>query len=121
MLEKEDLAKQSLRQNLAVQEHLRWNAFMISRGFIPASLQKILSDRENLGKDYRLRTHSNLTTEEGLIDFRKIAVKLTGKTEAKADIINYDFHLMDDAWWYLNMFGYEIYKTSPVPGAGKNG
>ena len=120
VLEKEDLAKQSLRQNLAVQEHLRWNAFMISRGFIPASLQKILSDRENLGKDYRLRTHGNLTTEEGLIDFRKIAVLLTGKTEAKADIINYDFHLMDDAWWYLNMFGYEIYKTSPVPGAEKS-
>lgn len=121
VLEKEDLARQSLRQNLAVQEHLRWNAFMISRGFIPASLQKILSDKENLGKDYRLRTHGNLTTVEGLIDFRKIAAKLTGKTEAKADIINYDFHLMDDAWWYLNMFGYEIYKiNSSGPGAEKS-
>ena len=39
---------------------------------------------------------------DGLIQFRD----LTGK-----DRINYDFHLMDQIWWYLNAFGYEIVKT----------
>lgn len=108
ILEKEDLKHQSLRQNLAIQEHYRWNAFMISQGFIPASREKIISDAKEHGKDYDLRVHGNLTTIEGLIEFRKITAR-PGRPEAKTDVLNYDFHLMDDIWWYLDMFGYEIF------------
>lgn len=99
-LTEEDFKHQTLRKNLAVQEHCRWNAYMISRGFIPATRAQILKDND--GKNYDLRYHGNLTTIEGLIQFRD----LTGK-----DRINYDFHLMDQIWWYLNAFGYEIVKT----------
>ena len=107
-LEKEDLARQSLRQNLAIQEHYRWNAFMISCGFIPSSIEKIVKDTKNHGKDYITRTHGNLTTVAGLVDFRKLTAD-PNKPEVKADVLNYDFHLMDDVWWYLDMFGYEIF------------
>ena len=72
---------------------------MISRGFIPATRAQILKDKD--GKDYDLRYHGNLTTMKGLIEFRES----TGK-----DRINYDFHLMDQIWWCLNAFGYEIVK-----------
>ena len=98
-LTEDDFKHQTLRKNLAIQEHSRWNAYMISRGFIPATRAQILKDKD--GKDYDLRYHGNLTTMKGLIEFRE----LTGK-----DRINYDFHLMDQIWWYLNAFGYEIVK-----------
>lgn len=110
ILEKSDLCSRSLRLSLAIQEHLRWNAFMVSRGFVPASRQKIMTDLADHGRDYKLRTHGNLTTEEGLIEFRKLVAISTGITESSADVINYDFHLMDDAWWFLDMFGYEVYR-----------
>lgn len=114
LLEKEDLTHQSLRQNLAIQEHYRWNAFMISCGFVPSSREKIIHGKDHQGKyhngkDYKLRMHGNLTTMAGLVDFRKLTVR-PNRNEAKADVINYDFQIMDDAWWYLNMFGYEIYR-----------
>ena len=108
-LEKEDLTHQSLRQNLAIQEHYRWNAFMISFGFIPSSIEKIRTDKEGHGRDYKNRTHGNLTTAAGLIDFRDLIADPT-VPKVRADVLNYDFHLMDDVWWYLDMFGYEMYK-----------
>ena len=69
-----------------------------------------MTDLADHGRDYKLRTHGNLTTEEGLIEFRKLVAVSTGITESSADVINYDFHLMDDAWWFLDMFGYEVYR-----------
>ncbi len=107
LLTKTDLTHQSLRQNLAIQEHYRWNAFMISCGFIPASREKIKTEKEH-GKNYMLRTHGNLTTAAGLVDFRKLAAR-PGVSESSQDIIYHDFQIMDDAWWYLDMFGYEIF------------
>ena len=53
----------TLRANMMVQEHYRWNAFMISKGFVPVNK----GNPDN--KDYRLRYHKNLTTCEGLIDY----------------------------------------------------
>ena len=36
-MSKEDFRTHTLRRNLAVQEHYRWNAFMICNGFVPAT------------------------------------------------------------------------------------
>ncbi len=94
-----------LRRYMTVQEHYRWNAFMIVCGFIPARISQM--KRGNV-KDYALRTHGNLTTFEGLFDYRKIAGG--GSREAEEDVIKYDYQLMDDAWWFLNHMGYEIYR-----------
>ena len=65
----EDFRKHTLRKNLAVQEHYRWNAFMICNGFVPATRDQILAGR---AKDYSLRIHGNLTPFEGLFEFRKL-------------------------------------------------
>jgi len=66
----------STRWNLAVQEHYRWNAYHLSHGIVPSSIDVILSDVNN-GKDINgKRTHPNITTMDGLKRYAKImAVK----------------------------------------------
>ncbi len=97
----------SRRKTLAIQEHYRWNSFMISKGFIPATVNEIEIGEKN-GKDYMLRKHGNLTTFDGLIKFRKTVAKAKGCTEASADVIQYDYQLMDDAYWLLEKNAFSI-------------
>ena len=112
--------KDSRRKNMAIQEHLRWNAFMISKGIIPASKKQILTEQDSCGKytngkNIKLRRHGCLTTFDGLIDFRKMIAKrdiIEGETmqqaELRMDVIKYDYQLLDDAYWILNKNGYKI-------------
>ena len=104
--------KPSRRTFMAEHEHLRWNAFMISRGIIPATREQIMTEKSGdsytLGKNYALRRHGNITTFEGLIEFRRIAARLTGRSEEACDVIKYDFQLLDDAYWLLNATGHKI-------------
>lgn len=114
--------KPSTRTNLAIQEHYRWNSYILSNGLIPADKETILSESNSLwdskGKNYALRRHGNLTTFDGLVEFRKIvAKKLCGdgasaeeleKSEAENDVIKYDYQLMDNAYWLLKVGGYKI-------------
>lgn len=63
------------RYTMAIQEHLRWNSYMLSIGFIPASKDQIIHElsaknQYTNGKDYNLRHHGNLTTFDALVDFR---------------------------------------------------
>lgn len=104
-MSKEDFRTHTLRRNLAVQEHYRWNAFMICNGFVPATKESILSGKT---RDYTLRTHGSLTTFEGLFEYIDLLKKTDIKPEKVSDVISNDFRLMDDAWWYLDMFGYEM-------------
>ena len=83
---------------------------MISRGFIPASKEQILSDSRKNGKDYVLRRHGNLTTFDGLLEFRKMTAERDGCDEYKKDVIKYDYQLLDDAYWLLCKNGYKITK-----------
>ena len=99
----------SKRKNLAILEHFRWNSYMISKGIIPSTRDQIISEEKN-GKDYSLRRHGNLTTFEGLIDFRKIVAKKNGTDELREDKIKYDYQLLDDAYWLLAKNGYKIIK-----------
>ena len=103
--EREDFTKEITRKNLAVQEHYRWNGFMIMSGFIPGTIDQI---RQGKTKDYLLRYHTNITTWEGLFEFRKIRAKALGISEKEADVIRYDYQVMDGAWAYLNKNGYDI-------------
>ena len=96
----------SKRGHLAIQEHYRWNSYIISKGFVPASKEEILTLPKN-GKDYVLRRHGNLTTFQGLVEFRKMLA--TGeRTEEDTDVIRYDYQLLDDAHWLLTENGYCI-------------
>lgn len=100
--------KKSRRNSMALQEHLRWNSFMISKGFIPASKKEILEDTKSNGKSYVLRRHGNLTTFEGLYEFREMICRRDDRSEASADVIKYDYQLLDDAHWLLDGIGYSI-------------
>lgn len=105
----------SLRTNLAILEHLRWNSYMISKGMIPSTKEQILNEKRpngkfTNGKNYNCRRHGNLTTFEGLVDFRQMVAQRDGADEASKDVIKYDYQIMDDAYWLLDKNGYEIIK-----------
>ena len=109
----------SRRRTMAIHEHQRWNSFMISKGMIPSSRKQIASEkivdkdgRERFtnGKNYAVRRHGNLTTFDGLVEFRKIIAAREGCSEAEADVIKYDYQLLDDAYWLLRANGYKIVK-----------
>lgn len=110
----------SRRRNMAIHEHQRWNSFMISKGIIPSTREQIASEkivgkdgRERFtnGKNYAVRRHGNLTTFDGLVEFRKIVAKRDNCSEAEKDVIKYDYQLLDDAYWLLQANGYKIVKN----------
>lgn len=105
--------KNSRRRTMAMQEHLRWNAYMIMKGFIPADKKRILTEKDaegkyTNGKNYTMRRHGNLTTFDGLVQFRKMIAARDGCSEAACDVIKYDYQLLDGAWWLLKNNGYKI-------------
>ncbi len=107
---------ESRRKTMAIHEHLRWNSFMISKGMIPATREQILSQtvpdgdgfRYTNGKSYTVRHHGNITTFDGLVEFRRMVAKRDGVSEDKKDVIKYDYQLLDDAYWLLDMTGHKI-------------
>lgn len=118
--------KDSRRRNMAIHEHYRWNSYMISKGTVPASKEQILTEtvtkadgtqKYTNGKNYALRRHGNLTTFDGLIEFRKMVAerdRTEGETllqaEERKDVIKYDYQLLDDAYWLLTKTGHKIIK-----------
>lgn len=107
--------KASKRTALAIHEHYRWNSFMISKGTVPATKEQILSEknakgRYTNGKNYPCRRHGNLTTFDGLVEFRQMIAARDNASELQKDVIKYDFQLMDDAHWILSENGYVIFK-----------
>ena len=105
--------KESRRKNLAVLEHYRWNAFMIMNGFIPASKDVIYHEcdetgKHTNGKSYNIRRHGNLTTFDGLYDFRRLVAERDKTDETEKDVIKYDYQLLDGAWQLLDDNGYKI-------------
>lgn len=97
----------SVRENLAILEHQRWNAYMISKGNIPSTIEQIKNDDS---KRLDLRRHGNITTFEGLIEFRKLMAEVKHKSEEETDVIRYDYQIMDDLVWLLHKNGYKIVK-----------
>ena len=110
--------KDSKRKNLAIQEHLRWNSYMISKGVIPATINDILNEtievdgkvKHTNGKNYRLRRHGNITTLDGLVDFRKLIANRDNVSEDKTDVFRYDYQLLDEAYTFLTALNYKIVK-----------
>ncbi len=117
----------SRRKNLAIHEHLRWNSFMISRGIIPSTKNQILNEvikvdgklKYTNGRNYSERRHGNLTTFDGLVEFREMVAKRDKKegetilqAEERKDVIKYDYQLLDDAFWLLKKTGQKIIKKN---------
>lgn len=135
-----DFLRGSKRGNLAETEHTRWNAFHITKGFVPASEQAILCElnekkEHSFGKNFALRHHGNLCTFDALYTFRKVKAlvsrfdklypnsnsydyvkdyvtkhmnDVTPEEEAEADVIKYDYTLLDGAWSLLDSLGYAL-------------
>lgn len=109
---------ESKRKNLAVLEHHRWNSFMLTKGMVPASKEQIINEKISKdgkmvysnGRNYHLRRHGNLTTFEGLVEFRKMVAQRDNCEEIECDVIKYDYQLLDDAYWLLTKNGYKIVK-----------
>ena len=92
------------------------------------------------GKNYALRRHGNLTTMDGLVAFRRLVADreesaqqealrqgLIKKEERKpwsvleeeADVIKYDYQILDDAHWLLRTQGYQIVEKAALQAARK--
>ncbi len=112
--------KSSRRHTMAVHEHYRWNSYMISKGMIPATKDQILHEKTaegkpTKGKDYHLlRHHGNLTTFEGLIEFRKMLAEANGREERDFDVIKYDYELLDGIYSLLNESKLKIVKKKRI-------
>ena len=108
------ISTHSLRKTFAIHEHFRWNSFMLSKGIIPSSKEQILNEKINgkftNGKNFQARRHGNLTTFEGLEEYRRLIAKRDGVSEESKDVIKYDYQIMDDLLWLLDKSGYKIYK-----------
>lgn len=102
-----DFKHDTLRERMTIQEHQRWNAYMITCGFVPETLDNI---KKGHFKDFDTRKHSNLTTFDGLVEWRKIKAEVSGDSEADCDVIKYDYQLMDNVAWLLRKHGYRITK-----------
>ncbi|MBQ9781849.1 MAG: hypothetical protein IJW26_01540 [Clostridia bacterium] len=113
-----DKFKPSLSQNLEILEHFRWNAFMLANGFIPATIEEITKattikegkTKYTNGKDYTVRKHGNLTTFFGLEKYSKIISERDNISYEKADVIRYDYQLLDDVGWLIKNTPYKIVK-----------
>lgn len=104
----DDFERDSVRRTLAVQEHLRWNAYMICDGYLPVTVREICSP--NKGKIPGEKRHRNLTTFEGLVRYRGLMADVHGMDPEAADVVRYDYQLMDDAVWLAGAAGYKIVK-----------
>ena len=116
--------KKSLRTNLAIHEHARWNSFMLSKGVIPSDIDEIKSEQVynkekgkyefTNGRNYSVRRHGNITTFDGLVTFRKLVLEREGGSESQWDVIKYDYQILDDAHWFLKQNGYKIVRKTPL-------
>lgn len=105
------------REAIAMQEHARWNSYMISNGYIPASKEeyfeaaKCASVDGNLKKQLlRNKKHINITTFDGLKEFQKDSIEKLNKTEDDADVIKYDYQVLDSICEILEKFNCKIIK-----------
>ncbi len=92
----EELSDYTVRRHLVTRmEHQRWNAYMISVGYVPAVEDEFL----NMNKQmlHAVRKHANIVTFEGLYSYRRLMAKQRNFTEEDADVIKYDYRLTDSA------------------------
>ena len=95
---------------------------MLSKGIIPSTRAQILGEqverggklRYTNGKNYAERRHGNLTTFEGLVEFRQMVAKRDHCGEGEKDVIKYDYQLLDDAFWLLEKSGCKIVRKTKL-------
>lgn len=84
---------------------------MISGGVVPSTRAQI-ADPQDGGRRLDLRRHGCITTFDGLVEYRKIVAASTGGDEESADVIRYDYQIMDESLWLLAANGYKVVKKA---------
>lgn len=110
----------SRRNIMAVQEHFRWNAHMLVCGFVPADIKTIVNETAERdgktvntnGKSFERRRHGNLTTFDGLTEFARLVSERDNIPIETADVIKYDFMIMDGACRIAERCGCYITKSN---------
>ena len=98
----------TIRNNYATQEHLRWNAYHICHGYVPATKEEtIANDKQKL---IAKRRHRNILSYKGLLQFCDLMMAETGGSRKDCDVIKYDYEIMDDLPWLASRIGYTIVK-----------
>ena len=92
-----------LRNLLARQEHLRWTANQITKGYIPMSKEEMLA--ANSYVDHHVKKDARLTSFEGLFDLHHYLVHHLSFNFSNADVVYPFFHTMDHL--------YDILKDTP--------
>jgi len=92
-----------LRNLLARQEHLRWTANQITKGYIPMSKEEMLASNSYV--DHHMKKDARLTSFEGLFDLHHYLVQNLSFTFSNADVVYPFFHTMDHL--------YDILKNTP--------
>jgi hypothetical protein len=82
-----------LRNLLARQEHLRWTANQITKGYIPMSKEEMLASNSYV--DHHMKKDARLTSFEGLFDLHHYLVQRLSFTFSDADVVYPFFHTMD--------------------------
>jgi hypothetical protein len=92
-----------LRNLLARQEHLRWTANQITKGYIPMSTEEMIATKSYV--DHQVKKDARLTSFEGLFDLHHDLVHNLSFSFSDADLIYPFFHTMDHL--------YDILKNTP--------
>ena len=70
-------------------------------------------------KNYALRRHGNLTTFDGLIEFRRMIAERDSQPEESKDRLRFRYQNLDDSYWLLTSNGYKIVKKASLRKAHK--
>ena len=98
----------TIRNNLATQEHQRWNAYHICHGYVPATIEETKANEKK--KLLNMRKHRNILTYDGLIQFCHLMMEIKKPDYAENDVIKYDYQILDDLTWLASRVGYTIVK-----------
>ena len=98
------------KKNLADSEHMRWNAYMICNGYIPSTIDQIRSLNPNIESEKELkkkqehteRRHCNLTTIDGLDEYKKLLGNEFHTNPDDYDVVKYDYDIMDNCYKIVN-------------------
>ena len=89
-------------------EHMRWNAYHIACGYVPAVPSEYLSMTKK--ELHSVRKHANIVEFDELINQRELLSKHRGCTVEESDVIKYDYRLTDYLPELLKMCNMKIIK-----------
>lgn len=95
-----------LRNLIARQEHLRWSAFQIAKGYSPMSMNELTTLQYYV--DPIEKKDARLTSFEGLFDLHNSLISQAKKTFSEADVIYPFFHTMDHLYDIIDKTPYRV-------------